>query len=325
MRTGRKIFCRALLEFFVEISTLTRDVRARIINRALPAGGWASGNGNSANIETTCLALMALREAQGPVYEKSRGLLEHVQNPDGSWPAFAGDDSQGCWTTSLAFVALHAIQTRPGAVENGLPWLLRNKGREGHWLWNLKFRFADRKVRFNPDKYGWSWFPGTVSWVIPTAFALIALQHSFQCCQSEPVSNRIQLGREMLFDRACPGGGWNAGNGVVLGSPLKPHIDATAIALIALANQTGHEATASGLTWLRQRYLECFSPYSLAWSVLAFAAHKDEAFSPAIKLLENSFLQHRTTVNVETLSVVAIALAVAQGEPNPFQVEVIDQ
>ena len=284
-----------------------------------------SGNGKSASVETTCLALLALRDAQGPVYEKARRLLEHAQNPDGSWPAFIGDDLQGCWTTSLAYIALHAIETKRDAVENALPWLLRNQGREGHWLWNLKFRFADRKVRFNPDKFGWSWFPGTVSWVIPTAFALIALQQAFPCCQSEPVSNRIQLGREMLFDRACPGGGWNAGNGVVLGSPLRPHIDATAIALIALANHTRHEAIANALTWLRQGYPECSSLYSLAWSVLAFAAHKDAALRPAIEGLEHSFLQNSTVFNVEASSLAAIALAVAQGGLNPFQVQVMNQ
>jgi hypothetical protein len=38
----------------------------------------------------------------------------------------------------------------------------------------------------------------------------------------------------MLLDRACPTGGWNAGNGVVYGVALKPHIDATATALLAM-------------------------------------------------------------------------------------------
>jgi hypothetical protein len=38
----------------------------------------------------------------------------------------------------------------------------------------------------------------------------------------------------MLIDRACPDGGWNAGNGIVLGTALAPHIDTTAIAVLAL-------------------------------------------------------------------------------------------
>ena len=37
-----------------------------------------------------------------------------------------------------------------------------------------------------------------------------------------------------VLDRACPDGGWNAGNGVVYGVPLAPHLDDTAIALLAL-------------------------------------------------------------------------------------------
>lgn len=36
------------------------------------------------------------------------------------------------------------------------------------------------------------------------------------------------------LDRACPGGGWNAGNSVAFGVPLDPHPDFTAMALLAL-------------------------------------------------------------------------------------------
>ena len=32
-----------------------------------------------------------------------------TQNPDGSWPAFAGDDSDGAWVTSLVLIALHDV------------------------------------------------------------------------------------------------------------------------------------------------------------------------------------------------------------------------
>ena len=37
----------------------------------------------------------------------------------------------------------------------------------------------------------------------------------------------------MLLDRMCPGGGWSAGNSVVYGVALAPHIDAKSIALAA--------------------------------------------------------------------------------------------
>ena len=42
------------------------------------------------------------------------------------------------------------------------------------------------------------------------------------------------MGTAMLLDRACEGGGWNAGNSSVYGVPLRPQPDATAAALLAL-------------------------------------------------------------------------------------------
>jgi hypothetical protein len=77
----------------------------------------------------------------------------------------------------------------------------------------------------------------------------------------------------MLLDRACPGGGWNAGNGVVYGVPLAPHLDATAIALLALGGERNNDAIASGLDWLERRAGTYAAPWSLAWSILALHAN----------------------------------------------------
>src|SRR5271157_2487113 len=85
---------------------------------------------------------------------------------------------------------------------------------------SVKLRVPPRQSRgnshfisFDPDKYGWPWFPDTVSWVVPTAFAILALkQLACSCGGLEHVATRIDCGIQMLFDRACPGGGWNAGD-----------------------------------------------------------------------------------------------------------------
>ena len=74
----------------------------------------------------------------------------------------------------------------------------------------------------------------------------------------------------MLLDRACPGGGWNAGNGVVFGAALNAHIDTTAIALLALTTDDIQPEVRRGLSWLRPKSAGCSSAYSLAWSVLGF-------------------------------------------------------
>jgi hypothetical protein len=161
-----------------------------------------------------------------------------------------------------------ALQT-----EHGLEWLLRSKGRESHWLWRWKFETTDTHVRFDPAKFGWPWQPGTCSWVIPTALSMIALKQAFVCCKPDWVSFRIRRGTEMLLDRACPGGGWNAGNGVVYGVPLAPHLDATAIALLALGGEQRNDAIASALKWLWRTAATCSAPWSLGWSILALDAY----------------------------------------------------
>jgi prenyltransferase/squalene oxidase-like repeat protein len=281
MRVFRQIFC---LEILILSMDVLNDLHIAIEKRSLPTGGWASGKGARAGIETTCHALMALGGDQGSVRRKAIDVLLRTQNPDGSWPAFEGDDPEGCWTTALAMIAFRYLSFLREPVDNAIPWLVDNKGQEGHWFWKWKFRIADRAVQFNPDKYGWPWFPGTVSWVIPTALSLIALKQSLPCCRIEWVIDRIQLGTEMLRDRACPQGGWNAGNGIVFGAALTPHIDATSIALLALVDDPDGTA-AQGLAWLRQASIGCSSVYSLAWSVLAFATHRDPALDQCVERL----------------------------------------
>src|SRR5215831_19629557 len=87
--------------------------------------------------------------------ERAQSFLLHAQNPNGSWPVFAGDDHDGSWVTSLVTIALRDLVSAIPARLKGLHWLLRIAGKEGNWLWKWKFRTADRHVRFDPDKFGW--------------------------------------------------------------------------------------------------------------------------------------------------------------------------
>jgi len=78
----------------------------------------------------------------------------------------------------------------------------------------------------------------------------------------------------MLLDRACPGGGWNAGNGVVYGTPLTPHLDATATALLALRNEQASRTVAQSLAWLESSATACPAPWSLVWAILALDVYQ---------------------------------------------------
>jgi hypothetical protein len=127
----------------------------------------------------------------------------NCQLSDGSWPSFLGD-AEGTWTTSLAVCTLISLNEMSSATDKALNWLVRERGKEGHWFWRWKFKIADREVRFNSDKYGWPWSPGTVSWVIPTAFSLVAIKQYTVCNRSEASEKRIRVGVEMLLEGVAP-------------------------------------------------------------------------------------------------------------------------
>ena len=124
----------------------------------------------------------------------------------------------------------------------------------------------------------------------------------------------------MLRDRACREGGWNAGNSIVFGAALAPYIDTTAIALMAFKD--GRDPVAvQGLKWMRQALPNCPSVYSLAWASIPFSVHRDQAFDPAIIHLSKA-LSSSNAIDTETLGLAAIALLVAEGRRNPFDVAV---
>jgi hypothetical protein len=152
---------------------------------------------------------------------------------------------------------------------------MMERGREGHWFWRWKFRIADREVRFDPDKYGWPWSPGTASWVIPTAFSLVAIKQYTVCNRLAAAENRIRLGVDMLLDRACVGGGWNSGNSIVYGVPLPAHVEATAIALLALQDEERTPVIRASLAWLKQKSASIESAESLAWCILCLFVYQE--------------------------------------------------
>jgi hypothetical protein len=305
--------------------TMARDIRQDRISslaeflksRQMNSGGWAYFGSEQESIETTCLSAIAL----APGAEVNSGaaieFLLKSQLRDGGWPAFLGD-SEGSWTTALALCALNSTGKSAAAVENAVHWLGAERGIEGHWLWRWKFKTVDRSVRFDPDKYGWPWCPGAASWAIPTAFSVVALKQFTACNRGHPSEKRVRLGVEMLLDRACVGGGWNAGNSVVYGVPLKPHVEATAIALLALQDEVRSPVILAGVKWLRERAASVQSVESLAWSILSLFVYQE----PVGELKER--LAVRLSENIGTVNTAALAsamLALKCGEMiHPFEV-----
>lgn len=280
---------------------LTLELR----HRELPQGGWSFGNFLQAGVEPTCLAMLALAADSSDIRDRSIRLLLGLQRREGSWPAFAGDQ-EGSWTTALAALTLSWIEGDPVPREMAISWLLDTKGREAHWLWRWKFKTADTQAHIDPDKYGWPWLPGENSWVIPTAFAVIALKQFTACNRSEAADRRIRTGVAMLLDRACVDGGWNAGNRVVYGLPLKPHVEATAVALMALQDGPKTSLIMRSLEWLKEETANLRAVSSLAWSILCMFLFgipvNDLKCRLATQTAEVSRIQNNSTLAIAALA-----------------------
>jgi hypothetical protein len=276
--------------------------------------------------ETSCFAVLALAGIlnRAVVAEKYVGKLLRYQRPDGLWPTTEGGNTGSAWATAIAAITLLELSPSETALYSAAKALVRSKPQEAFWLWRLKFQTSDTHVRFDPNKYGWGWVPGNVSWVMPTAMAVIALKRSLplNLVSSVDLERRVDLGHAMLLDRMCLGGGWNAGNSVVYGVALMPHIDATSLAIAALRFQHHLPEVRQSLSWLLAA--RCSSAYSLAWKILALRSYLgvrsdvglalEEARDELVALVQES-------AQIADNSTLALAILALDEKSNPFAVE----
>ena len=311
----------------MKISDVLSRLHEQLKANQKASGTYRGNQGKQDSIESTCLTMLALRRQSSNELARTVRAFQGLQNADGSWSAFAGDEPDGCWVTALATLALVAVGSEQVGLASAIQWLLSAKGREANWFWRWKFQTVDNNVKFDPAKYGWSWVLGTTSWVIPTAFSVIALRQVKKCGlnQTADVVEQIEMGVRMLLDRMCPNGGWNAGNGMAFGVPYAPYIDATAVALLALDGNEKEPGVQASLAWLVNRLPGCPSPYSLAWGILALAAYRNtnrevnETLGRATKELTTLIEKGAGADDICTIAVCALALEAAEGE-NAFEV-----
>ncbi len=257
--------------------------------------------------EDTAFVALALRDLGF-----DSGALIGGQLSSGAWTVSPAVGPPNAFQTSLGVLALRSWRdpSATGAARRGIQWLSSLEPTEIHWLWKWKFRFFDRQVRFDPDKFGWPWVEGTVSWVAPTALTILA----FEAWQFK--SARIEWATAMLLDRACPSGGWNAGNSVVFGVAVDPHPDFTAMALLALLGRTSAQADSirKAIEYLSTKLMSSRSAYSLAWGVMALSAYGD----PGAAQLRYQLEAVLTIPLLDKLSVRVLAMAALALEEPAF-------
>ena len=245
-------------------------------------GGWGFSQGLESRVEPTSWALLALSE----VFADASGaesllrgytFLKRAQLADGSWPSASGQET-GSWVTSLACWALLASDNTSPNLARGICWLGEDVPGDARFslrlIRSVMALRSKRRVNAQNDAYwGWSWTEGTASWVEPTAQALIVLRMARAEPSARDAQQRQDLAEKMLYDRMCPGGGWNCGNPMIYGVPGEPLVGPTVWALLALRVYAERQENQISLDWLAQNCMRIQSPGSLALAHIGLQAY----------------------------------------------------
>jgi hypothetical protein len=232
-------------------------------------GGWGFHNGEQSRVEPTCWAARALLDFDGPQepgdFVKVWHFLQSSQLGDGSWAA-SGGMTTGSWVTSLACSVLQSDPKSETHVAAGLRWLCEDFPRDSSPLRRFfeRLRPKSQIVSQNTTYRGWGWTPRTASWVEPTAFALMTLRDTAPQLLPANASQRRELAVALLYDRMCPGGGWNCGNPRVYGVDGDALVLPTCWALLALRDALEKPGRALSLAWLQKEFAKIESAASLA-------------------------------------------------------------
>ncbi len=240
-----------------------------------------SPNGKAAAEPTAIGALAYIAHERPAAALAAATELAALQQPNGEVAVRAGEEWPG-WPTSLAIVTWSAILasgkrelagnlTSADAQTDRHTQFADRISRAVTWLLSHRGQGVERSDNFghNTELVGWAYAEGTHSWIEPTSFAVLALKAAGR--QNDTAARE---GVAVLVDRQLPGGGLNYGNTFVLGQLIRPHIQPTGIALLALA---GVEDPSGRLTktiaWLRRNIGPQTTPTSLAWAILGLRAH----------------------------------------------------
>lgn len=271
----------------------------------LPNGSWPYHAQTAQGFpEPTCYATLALHQLGHPPRQTTLNWLTARVNPDGAL-TLEGDNEPN-WGISPLILLLTRLQTAPQLKQRCLNFLLQ---------WRSQPVAASEWIDLNGNLIGWGWISGTLGWVEPTSYAILALK-----ANGMQQHERVQIAEQLLHDRVCSDGGWNVGNPNVLGRDLEGFIPPSAAALLALqGNDPQSDIITNGLHFLESQPLSIHSTASLAMTILCLQQFK-RPFSQHANALQARQLPNGSWRNMVHLTALAtLALLAAQGEPNVFQ------
>jgi len=220
--------------------------------------------GQSPASEPTALAALALTGSSlHTPAQKAAEWLADLQTEEGSISVRPGAEKPR-WPTALAVLTWQVVGGTPNRferqIERALAWSLS--------LFGARFK-PNVDVGHRCMLSAWPWVEGTHSWVEPTALQVLALRASG--LGKHP---RTREARELLIDRQLPAGGCNAGNTIVLGQAMRPHVQPTGLAMLALAGERDAGGVIDrSLSYLENALSEETTPTSLCWGLMGLTAH----------------------------------------------------
>lgn len=243
----------------------TRKLQDELAALACPEGGWGYAPGQSAHLEPTCLALLALageRERFASAIDQGRSFLKSCVGPDGLCRLGRGRP-EAVWATSLVLLVQTNLGEPSEANNQRASALLGLRGRD--------VSQDDSDINdIDSRLVGWPWAEQNFSWVEPTSWAVLALRRVGQGQQP-----RVEEGTRLLLDRSLEEGGINYGNRRILGIALEPIPGPTALMLLALQGHPTHPRLTAAVRYLRSRGLSGDDLEHLCWARLALDLYQD--------------------------------------------------
>jgi hypothetical protein len=222
-----------------------QDLERHLLSSQSADGGWAYFPGRASRIEPTCWSILALERgalASRQAAVRGRQFLQSRQRPDG-WVLEPGLSSPNYAWNGLALLTDAARTDEVAALARPrlIDALVSAKG--------VALEQDGTPGAQNNRLQAWSWVEATFSWIEPTAWCMLALKKAMRPPSAEAAA-RLAEAEAVVLDRACEGGGWNYGNGQVLGQDLRPYVPTTALAVLAMMDRQSLPAIRAGLAWL---------------------------------------------------------------------------
>ena len=249
-------------------------------------GGWGYRGGSSWTEPTAyaVLALEAFPETAAAAGRARRWLLINQRNDGGFAPRPSVVEST--WVTALALLA---AACRGEAEQRAVDWLLAQRNENSTFIYRLRQWMLGTQSLSENGIPGWSWYPGTAAWVVPTSLTVLALNQAARRRPEARLRERIDLGRRLLLSRVCEDGGWNHGSARSLGFQSVSYPETTGIALLAL-KEADPTRLAKSLARAEEHFRTCRSLEGLSWLRMGLLAHGRPVPEPPADIPARTFM-----------------------------------